>query len=275
MGYFEEAQWDACCDHVLRQPLEVAGSRPITELSGGERKRLVLESLLSSDVEIVLLDEPDNFLDLAGKRWLERTINASNKTILFVTPRPRVPRTRVADSVVTLEGFGAWTHPARFATYDEARRVRHADQAVLLGRWEAEEQRLRQNYRLMKQRAASSDANAGRAKAAESRWQRFVAAGPPPPPPAERTVHMRLKGSRTGDLVLPYGGARDRRAHRAVRRRALPRRPRRGARAERQRQVAFPPDARRRPDASRPMASGTSARASRWVCSIKPTRWGG
>ena len=50
----------------------------------------------SSDVEIVLLDEPDNFLDLAGKRWLERTINASNKTILFVTPRPRVPQRRRA-----------------------------------------------------------------------------------------------------------------------------------------------------------------------------------
>ena len=59
---------------------------------------------------------------------------------------------------------------------------------------------------MMKQRAASSDANAGRAKAAESRWQRFVAAGPPPPPPAERTVHMRLKGSRTGDLVLRTAG---------------------------------------------------------------------
>ena len=190
---------------MLRQPLDVAGSRPITQLSGGERKRLVLESLLSSEIDIVLLDEPDNFLDLAGKRWLERTITASSKTILFVT-HDREFLDAVADSVVTLEGFGAWTHPGRFATYDAARRVRHADQAVLLGRWEAEEQRLRQNYRMMKQRAASSDANAGRAKAAESRWQRFVAAGPPPPPPAERTVHMRLKGSRTGDLVLRTAG---------------------------------------------------------------------
>jgi ATPase subunit of ABC transporter with duplicated ATPase domains len=204
-GYQEEARWDACCEHVLRQSLDVAGCRPITQLSGGERKRLVLESLLASDVEVVLLDEPDNFLDLAGKRWLERAITSSAKTMLFVT-HDREFLHAVADSVVTLEGFGAWTHPARFATYEAARRARHVDQAAELARWEAEERRLRQNYRLMKQRAASSDANAGRAKAAESRWQRFVDAGPPPPPPKERPVAMRLHGSRTGELVLRTTG---------------------------------------------------------------------
>jgi ATPase subunit of ABC transporter with duplicated ATPase domains len=204
-GYFEEARWDACCASVLRQSLDEAADRPIAQLSGGERKRLVLESLLASDVEILLLDEPDNFLDLAGKRWLEQAIRSSTKTILVVT-HDREFLDAVADSVITLEGFGAWTHPGRFATYDAAKRDRHADQADALERWEAEERRLRQNYRIMKQRAASSDANAGRAKAAESRWQRFVAAGPPPPPPAARPVNMRLQGSRTGDLVLRTRG---------------------------------------------------------------------
>jgi ATPase subunit of ABC transporter with duplicated ATPase domains len=204
-GYLEETRWDASCQAVLRQPLDAAGARPIAELSGGERKRLVLESLLASDVEILLLDEPDNFLDLGGKRWLEHAISASNKTVLFVT-HDREFLHAVADSVVTLEGFGAWAHPGRFGTYDAAQRARHADQAAALARWEAEERRLRQNYRIMKQRAASSDANAGRAKAAESRWQRFVDAGPPPPPPAERPVNMRLHGSRTGELVLRTEG---------------------------------------------------------------------
>lgn len=204
-GYSEEARWDACCQHVLRQPLEVAGSRPVAELSGGERKRLVLESLLASDVEILLLDEPDNFLDLTGKRWLERELAASAKTVLFVS-HDRAFLSAVATSVVTLEGFGAWTHAGRFETYDAARRARHADQAAALARWEAEERRLRQLYRLMKQRAASNDANAGRARAAETRWRRFVAAGPPPPPPKERPVHMRLRGSRSGELVLRTRG---------------------------------------------------------------------
>jgi ATPase subunit of ABC transporter with duplicated ATPase domains len=200
-GYLEEPRWGACTQHVLRQTLDECSTRPITELSGGERKRLVLESLLASDIEILLLDEPDNFLDLAGKRWLEREIASSAKTILFVT-HDREFLAAVSDGVVTLEGFGAWTHSGPFATYDKARRTRHADQAAALARWEAEEQRLRQYYRLMKQRAATSDANAGRARAAESRWERFVAAGPPPPPPSERPVNMRLHGSRTGERVV-------------------------------------------------------------------------
>ena len=133
-GYIEEARWDACCQSVLRQPLDVAGARPIAELSGGERKRLVLESLLASDVEILLLDEPDNFLDLSGKRWLERELASSSKTVLFVS-HDREFLSAVADSVVTLEGFGAWTHARGFASYDAARRARHADQAAALARW--------------------------------------------------------------------------------------------------------------------------------------------
>ena len=91
-GYYEEARWDACCDRVLRQPLDEAASRPVTQLSGGERKRLVLESLLSSEIDILLLDEPDNFLDLSGKRWLERTDPRVGQDHPARQPRSRVPR---------------------------------------------------------------------------------------------------------------------------------------------------------------------------------------
>ena len=84
-GYQHEARWDACCAAVLGQPLGVAGGRPLAQLSGGERKRLVLEMLFGSDHGILLLDEPDNFLDITAKRWLEDQINASTKTILFIT----------------------------------------------------------------------------------------------------------------------------------------------------------------------------------------------
>lgn len=200
-GYQEEARWDACCQQVLRQTLAEAGDRPINQLSGGERKRLVLESLFASDIEILLLDEPDNFLDLAGKRWLERQISSSTKTILCIS-HDRELLTAAADVIVTLEGFGAWVHPGSFATYDEARDARNADLEQALTRWNAEERRLFHYYKELKQRASISDGNAGRAQAAENRWRRFVAVGPPPPPPKQRQVHMRLTGERSGDRVL-------------------------------------------------------------------------
>jgi ATPase subunit of ABC transporter with duplicated ATPase domains len=200
-GYQEEARWDAACQRVLRQPFEHAASRPVSELSGGERKRLVLESLFASDTPILLLDEPDNFLDVPGKRWLEAQISSSPKTILFIS-HDRELLAAAADAIVTLEGFGAWTHPGSYREYEEARRARNADLAATLDRWKVEERRLFRFYKLMKQRASVNDGNAARANAAESRWRRFVAAGQPPPPPPERHVRMRLAGSATGERVL-------------------------------------------------------------------------
>ena len=200
-GYEHESRWDACCELVLGQSLAAAGERPISELSGGERKRLVLESLLSSDVPILLLDEPDNFLDIPGKRWLERRIAASTKTILFVS-HDRDLLAASATSIVTLEVNGCWTHPGSWATYDEARRARNEQLGGAVAAWKDEERRLFRHYKEMKQRASLNDGNAPRANAAESRWRRFVAVGPPPPPPPPRSVTMQLAGSGSGKVMV-------------------------------------------------------------------------
>lgn len=200
-GYEFESRWDRYCDHVLGQTLAVAGSRPISSLSGGERKRLVLESLLDSAFSTLLLDEPDNFLDIPAKRWLESTIAASPKTILLIS-HDREILSKAASRVVTLEVNGCWTHAGNWATYDAARRRRNADLGDELARWRAEERRLFAHMKVMKQRAAVNDGNAPRANAAETRWKRFVDVGPPPTPPPERNVGIMLKGADSGRVVL-------------------------------------------------------------------------
>ena len=59
---------------------------PAVTLSGGERKRLVLDVLFASDADVLLLDEPDNFLDVPAKRALERADRArSKKTVLLIS----------------------------------------------------------------------------------------------------------------------------------------------------------------------------------------------
>ena len=70
-GWDAEVLWDTCCTIAVRQPLTEAGDRPLSTLSGGEQKRLALEVLLRSDADVLLLDEPDNYLDVPGKEWLE------------------------------------------------------------------------------------------------------------------------------------------------------------------------------------------------------------
>ena len=84
-GYAEEAAWGAACGTVLGQSYAALAERSIAQLSGGEAKRLLLEALFRSTASMLLLDEPDNFLDVDGKRWLEARMTESRKSILFVS----------------------------------------------------------------------------------------------------------------------------------------------------------------------------------------------
>ena len=84
-GYAAEVGWDMCCGAALGTSYERAQSRLVRTLSGGEQKRLVLEALLRGTDEVLVLDEPDNFLDVPGKQWLEAQLRESPKTVLFVS----------------------------------------------------------------------------------------------------------------------------------------------------------------------------------------------
>jgi len=70
-GYDAEVTWDTVAVAALGVPYERCKYRELSTLSGGEQKRLALEALLRGPDEVLLLDEPDNYLDVPGKRWLE------------------------------------------------------------------------------------------------------------------------------------------------------------------------------------------------------------
>ena len=59
---------------LSRAGLDELVDRPARTLSGGERKQLVLDPRSSSDADVLLLDEPDNFLDAPAKLELERRV---------------------------------------------------------------------------------------------------------------------------------------------------------------------------------------------------------
>ena len=112
-GYEHETVWDRCTMAALGLPFERARFRELQTLSGGEQKRLVLEALLRGPDEVLLLDEPDNYLDVPGKRWLEEQLRETSKTVLLVS-HDRELLARAADRIVTLEveaaGSTAWVH---------------------------------------------------------------------------------------------------------------------------------------------------------------------
>ncbi len=200
-GYEAEVLWDVCTTEAIGQSMDVAGHRPVRQLSGGEQKRLALEALLRSDAEVLLLDEPDNFLDVEGKRWLERALNASDRTILYVS-HDRQLLAETSHSVLTLEGHGAWTHPSSFATYHDARHARLTRLDETHRRWREEHERLIGIMREFKRRAATSDKFASRARAAESRLRRYEASKPPPELPKDQNIRMRIAGGQTARRAL-------------------------------------------------------------------------
>jgi ATPase subunit of ABC transporter with duplicated ATPase domains len=206
-GYDVEVVWDVCTVRGLGIPYDRAKYRTLTTLSGGEQKRLVLEYLLAGPDEVLLLDEPDNFLDVPGKMWLEQRIRESDKTILFIS-HDRELLANTATRVVTVElgAFGGgntvWTHPGGFASYHEARRDRFLRFEELRRRWDEEHAKLKALVLMYKQKAAYNDGMASRYQAAQTRLRKFEEAGPPTEQPREQHVRMRLSGGRTGKRAV-------------------------------------------------------------------------
>ncbi|MFE3600032.1 ABC-F family ATP-binding cassette domain-containing protein [Streptomyces sp. NPDC059096] len=200
-GYEAETLWDICTTAALGIPYDKAQFRALRTLSGGEQKRLVLEALLRGPDEVLLLDEPDNYLDVPGKRWLEEKLKETRKTVLFISHDRELLAT-AAEKIVSVEpgpaGSDVWVHGAGFGTYHEARRERFARFEELKRRWEEKHAQLKRLVINLRQAASVSHEMASRYAAAQTRLRKYEEAGPPPEPPREQEITMRLRGGRTG-----------------------------------------------------------------------------
>jgi ATPase subunit of ABC transporter with duplicated ATPase domains len=196
-GYELEVLWDTVTVAALGLPYEQCKYRELTTLSGGEQKRLALELLLRGPDEVLLLDEPDNYLDVPGKRWLEQRLRETPKTVLFVS-HDRELLARVADRIVTVEGGTTWVHGGGFGSYHRARADKHERMAELRRRWEEEHARLKELVRTLQQQAKYYESMAPKYRVMLARLERFEAAGPPPDKPEDEKLSLRLRGGRTG-----------------------------------------------------------------------------
>ncbi|WP_392893211.1 ABC-F family ATP-binding cassette domain-containing protein [Streptomyces sp. LN699] len=200
-GYEAETVWDMCTMAALGIPYDRAQFREVRTLSGGEQKRLVLEALLRGPDEVLLLDEPDNYLDVPGKRWLEERLKETRKTVLFVS-HDRELLARAARRIIAVEpgpaGSDVWVHGGGFGTFHEAREERFARFDELRRRWDERRAQLKRLVQDLQQYAARSDEMASRYQAAKTRLRKFEEIGPPPEPPRKQDIRMRLQGGRTG-----------------------------------------------------------------------------
>ncbi len=204
-GYEHETVWDTCTIAALGIPFSRAQYRELTTLSGGEQKRLALEALLRGPDDVLVLDEPDNYLDVPGKRWLEERLRETPKTVLLVS-HDRELLARATDRIVTLEagvaGSTAWVHGGGFGTYHRAREERMARLDELRRRWDEQHAKLKRLVADLKVKATASDEFASRYRAAQTRLRRFEEAGPPLERPPQQDLTLRLRGARTGKRAV-------------------------------------------------------------------------
>ena len=204
-GYDAEVAWDVCCTAALGAAYDEVKWRRVDTLSGGEQKRLVLEALLRGPDEVLLLDEPDNYLDVPGKTWLEERIATSPKTILLISHDRELLRA-CATTIVTVElgaaGNTVWVHGGGFATYTDARDDRMSRLEELRRRWDEQHQKLKDLVQMLKTKAAYNDGLASRYQAAQTRLRMFEEAGPPQAVPVRQRMRMRLEGGRTAKRAI-------------------------------------------------------------------------
>ena len=96
---------------------------PVEVLSGGQKKLVGLAKLLVTQPDILLLDEPDNHLDLDGKAFLERFIR-NHKGAVIIVSHDRYLLDLVVDEIVELEDGGLTQYPGNYSEYAFEKQMR-------------------------------------------------------------------------------------------------------------------------------------------------------
>lgn len=101
----------------------------ITELSGGQQKRVALARVLIEEPDFLILDEPTNHLDLDTIEWLEGYLSSSNITLLLVT-HDRYFLDKVCNRLLELADNQIYRFAGNYAYYLEKKAEREAVEAA-------------------------------------------------------------------------------------------------------------------------------------------------
>lgn len=154
-----DAQLEQAMDALRCPPAD----EPVTNLSGGERRRVALCKLLLSKPDLLLLDEPTNHLDAESVQWLEQHLASYPGAILAVT-HDRYFLDNVAEWILELDRGRAYPYEGNYSAYLEKK----AERLAVQGRKDAKLQK-----RLTEELAwVRSGAKARQAKS-KARLQRY------------------------------------------------------------------------------------------------------
>lgn len=97
--------------------------QPITELSGGQRKRIALVRTLLTPADVLILDEPTNHLDSAMAEWLEKTLRAESRPLIMIT-HDRYFLDSVTNAIVEIDKSKLYRYEGNYLYYLEHKAMR-------------------------------------------------------------------------------------------------------------------------------------------------------
>ena len=191
--------WDL--DSQLEQAMDALRcpppDEPVTNLSGGERRRVALCKLLLSKPDLLLLDEPTNHLDAESVQWLEQHLAGYAGAILAVT-HDRYFLDNVAEWILELDRGRAYPYEGNYSTYLEKK----AERLSVQGRKDAKlQKRLTDELAWVRSGAKARQA---KSKARLQRYEEMAAE-------AEKTRKLDFEeiqipvGPRLGNVVVEVG----------------------------------------------------------------------
>ncbi|PTM53234.1 ABC-F family ATP-binding cassette domain-containing protein [Desmospora activa] len=171
-------------------------STPVQSLSGGQKTRLALARLLLEQPDLIILDEPTNYLDMDALSWLEHTLESYPHAVLVVS-HDRYFLDRIVTVIYEVERTRVTRYPGNYTDYIRQREER-------LAQWAKEYEQQQTEIKRMEDFVQRNLARASTTKRAQSRRKALERMDKLEKPPGERNrAAIRFETrTRTGKEVL-------------------------------------------------------------------------
>ncbi len=118
--------------HEILDKLKLSDfDQKVSQMSGGQKKRLALAKILIEEPDFIILDEPTNHLDIDMIEWLESYLQQPNLTLFMVT-HDRYFLENVCNEIIELDNGQLFTYRGNYSSYLEKREARKLNDAINL-----------------------------------------------------------------------------------------------------------------------------------------------